>query len=595
MMEFWTTSVSEDCDEYLRSNSQPLPKPMDDTSDECYLFTQEDLPSSSFPILNELRMSGKLLDVTIEVDGKQIQGHKNILAAAIPYFYAMFTHDTIEASMSHIKIEGDNLDGNAFKLLVDFIYTGSIRITNCNIQSLLVASSFLGLQKVKDACAEFLKARLQANNVLGFKTFAEIHTCTSLVSSANTYIEKYFEFVAETEEFLNLTPESVVEIISSDELKVKSEASVFGAVMRWIQRDVENRKEHLPTLLKHVRLPRMFPQYLADVVASEPLVRESLPCRDLLDEARNYHLMPERRLLLQSPRCQPRTTYGVIYAVGGLTRNGDSVSTVEVYDPPKNQWTMSKNMSMLRSRVGVAVMNSKLYAIGGYNGQERLSTVEVFDPESNKWTRVASMNCKRSAVGACSLDERTLFVCGGYDGFKSLDTVESYDSSKNGWTSVKSMDKSRSAAGVVAFQECIVALGGHDGLSIFDTVERFNPYTNEWEPMPSMMTRRCRLGVATLNKKLYVCGGYDGSQFLNTAEMFDPETGKWTFIAPMNCMRSRVALAASYGKLFAIGGYDGVSNLKTVEMYDPAIDKWTYVTPMTAHEGGVGVGVIPTF
>ena len=50
---------------------------------------------------------------------------------------------------------------------------------------------------------------------------------------------------------------------------------------------------------------------------------------------------------------------------------------------------------MLRSRVGVAVMRSRLYAIGGYNGTNRLNTVEVFDSETKRWSRVASMNCKR--------------------------------------------------------------------------------------------------------------------------------------------------------------------------------------------------------
>jgi kelch-like protein 18 len=50
---------------------------------------------------------------------------------------------------------------------------------------------------------------------------------------------------------------------------------------------------------------------------------------------------------------------------------------------------------MLRSRVGVAVMKNRLYAIGGYNGSERLSTVEVFDAETKRWSRVACMNCKR--------------------------------------------------------------------------------------------------------------------------------------------------------------------------------------------------------
>ena len=44
---------------------------------------------------------------------------------------------------------------------------------------------------------------------------------------------------------------------------------------------------------------------------------------DLVDEARDYHLMPERRSLLQSFRTKPRRckdVAGVIYAVGGQTK-----------------------------------------------------------------------------------------------------------------------------------------------------------------------------------------------------------------------------------------------------------------------------------
>lgn len=108
-----------------------------------------------------------------------------------------------------------------------------------------------------------------------------------------------------------------------------------------------------------------------------------------------------------------------------------------------------------------------------------------------------------------------------------------------------------------------------------------------------MQTKRCRLGATTLSGKLYVCGGYDGSTFLQTSEMYDSITGKWSYIAPMNVTRSRVALVANCGKLYAIGGYDGTSNLSTVEMYSPESNRWTFVASMCAHEGGVGVGVIP--
>ena len=41
------------------------------------------------------------------------------------------------------------------------------------------------------------------------------------------------------------------------------------------------------------------------------------------------------------------------------------------------------------------------------------------------------------------------------------------------------------------------------------------------------------------------------------------------------------------------GGYDGQNNLTCVEIYDPVLNTWASGPPMVAHEGGVGVGVIP--
>lgn len=163
-----------------------------------------------------------------------------------------------------------------------------------------------------------------------------------------------------------------------DELNVRNEENIFEACMRWIKWN-EKRTTLLPQVLSKVRLPLLTPQFLADRVATEDLIRTSHQCRDLLDEAKDFHLMPERRALVQSFRTRPRCydSIGQIFAVGGLTKNGDSVSTVEIYDPLTKEWKMGEAMSMLRSRVGVAVTGGKLYAFGGFNGSERLSTVRI--------------------------------------------------------------------------------------------------------------------------------------------------------------------------------------------------------------------------
>ena len=83
-----------------------------------------------------------------------------------------------------------------------------------------------------------------------------------------------------------------------------------------------------------------------------------------MDEAKDFHLLPERRSMIKSYRCRPRCfsdVVGLLYAVGGLTKAGDSLSTVEVMDPLTLRWNPAEAMSIRRSRVGVAVLRNKLY------------------------------------------------------------------------------------------------------------------------------------------------------------------------------------------------------------------------------------------
>lgn len=138
-----------------------------------------------------------------------------------------------------------------------------------------------------------------------------------------------------------------------------------------------------------------------------------------------------------------------------------------------------------------------------------------------------------------------------------------------------------------------VALAVPQRTFLYLQVEKYNTATNTWSYVTPMVTKRCRLGVVSLNGKLYAAGGYDGSVFLNTVECYDPVKDSWSHITPMRVRRSRVALVATYGKLYAIGGYDGLANLNSVEMYDPEKETWKFVQSMCAHEGGVGVGVVP--
>nr|XP_010958263.1 PREDICTED: kelch-like protein 18 [Camelus bactrianus] len=149
--------------------------------------------------------------------------------------------------------------------------------------------------------------------------------CAVLYDAANSFIHQHFVEVSMSEEFLALPLEDVLELVSRDELNVKSEEQVFEAALAWVRYDREQRGPCLPELLSNIRLPLCRPQFLSDRVQQDDLVRCCHKCRDLVDEAKDYHLMPERRPHLPAFRTRPRcctSIAGLIYAVGGLNSAG---------------------------------------------------------------------------------------------------------------------------------------------------------------------------------------------------------------------------------------------------------------------------------
>ena len=137
--------------------------------------------------------------------------------------------------------------------------------------------------------------------------------------------------VIDHEEFLLLPLNQLIEICSSDELNVRSEEQVYQAIMVWVKHSIVERRQHLPVvstlhpnscprpvsrvvknvdffsqILQHVRLPLLSPKFLVGTVGADMLIKSDDACRDLVDEAKNYLLLPQERPHMQGPRTRPR-------------------------------------------------------------------------------------------------------------------------------------------------------------------------------------------------------------------------------------------------------------------------------------------------
>lgn len=69
------------------------------------------------------------------------------------------------------------------------------------------------------------------------------------------------------------------------------------------------------------------------------------------------------------------------------------------FNPEEDRWTLVQPMHYKRLGVGIAVVDRLLYAIGGFDGKERLKSLECYHPENNAWTLIPPMSIGRSGAG----------------------------------------------------------------------------------------------------------------------------------------------------------------------------------------------------
>jgi N-acetylneuraminic acid mutarotase len=170
---------------------------------------------------------------------------------------------------------------------------------------------------------------------------------------------------------------------------------------------------------------------------------------------------------------EPRTQVGLgedsvnhlLYAVGGATGAPDykNLDSVDVYDPDTDSWTPRPPLNIRRGGPAVAVVNGKVYAIGGKGEHSALDTVEVFDPDSNRWTIQPSRMPHPRIRSAAALADSKIYVMGGEtigENGEIISTVDVYDPSSDTWATGDPLLTARRILGAAAVDNTIYAVGG---------------------------------------------------------------------------------------------------------------------------------------
>ncbi|CAH8515397.1 unnamed protein product [Schistosoma haematobium] len=229
----------------------------------------------------------------------RIPAHRVILAAASDYFAAMFGNELKEATEQEIWIH--DVEPNALKTLINYIYTGYLDLREETVSDLLAAACFLQITEASQTCERFLTKRLDATNCLSMSRLSEQYGCELLRKRSTKFILEHFSDVAQQPDFLNLNFKELVTLVSSDRLKVSNEATVFAACLRWIRNvkqkecktEIYGNEPLLANLLKCVRLTQVPPRLLIDVLEKETLFQEDFLAIRLVISALRAHFTSE--------------------------------------------------------------------------------------------------------------------------------------------------------------------------------------------------------------------------------------------------------------------------------------------------------------
>jgi hypothetical protein len=226
-----------------------------------------------------------------------------------------------------------------------------------------------------------------------------------------------------------------------------------------------------------------------------------------------------------------------------------------------NSWAEKAPMNQARAYLGVAVVNGKIYALGGSNEE---------------------------ASGGSQLMPAQSFS-GGIIG-----SNEKYDLSTNNWIERTPMPTSRMNFAIATYQNKIYCIGGNDNYNSWVGVnEVYYPSTNTWETKAPMPTPRSMLQANVVDGKIYCIGGLaSNGQYSTTNEVYDPATNTWSTKSSMPSPTGNYVSAVFDNKIYIIGGFNGYAGVDLNQIYDPQNDSWSLGAPPPVGEISAGAATV---
>lgn len=188
------------------------------------------------------------------------------------------------------------------------------------------------------------------------------------------------------------------------------------------------------------------------------------------------------------------------------------------------------------------------------------NTIQKYDFFSNRWEPFTCFPRRLRGVATAVLEDK-LYVMGGFDKDQSIESdsvyvLEGKTFASSQWSLLPSrLNTPRSGHSAVTYRGRIIVAGGRPSSDADNlrSVEAFNPATNLWEFLPPMIKPRYLLSLLVVKDCLYAVGGCSGS---GTIERYDAENKRWEYVTRIRNKRLYSSAVSVDDKIYVFGGVD---------------------------------------
>jgi N-acetylneuraminic acid mutarotase len=277
---------------------------------------------------------------------------------------------------------------------------------------------------------------------------------------------------------------------------------------------------------------------------------------------------------------------GNIWVLGGYPPGRLPSNLVQIHDPATSRWSLGPRLPQPIHHVMAAVVDGKLYVMGGEidgasTGRPEIPVAHtwVHDPAVGGWVARAPMPTARSSGGAAVIDGKIYVVGGTSPGGSAF---EVYDPATNQWEKLPDLPTQRNHLAVAAVNGRIIAAGGRSAFNAFgrlDTVEIYDPATRRWTQGAPLPVPSGGLTAAVHAGCMFVFGG-EGDRghvlaLVPTAYGYDPRADRWTRLPDLPiAIHGLSGSAVIEDRIFLPGGaitLGGNTGTNAMQVYRPTM------------------------